>query len=573
MKRSTRSSSRLGALAPLTILLAAAASGACSSQADAGSNSEDLTAAEFFGDDRVGATLKGHLDEIPTSYLDYEKLFKVGRECGRTNSKEIFVIEEKRSRTIDGAAGEQKFNGVLPRAVVTGCNTTGNVKDSFSLMAALISAPGIPDSEGRPDKNDVMSFSPLEVIALDNKTGLLNFYVFEPTAAGKPGQVTRVFRDAQGHVLQRTLKPSGVVSPDAPATRGGAPSQRCFGCHVNGAPLMNELHEPWTNWISPRSKAARGALGGETKSVCDEAIPNAAAPGRSSLANELEQIISQGTQAYVSGNGSAGTGWGPALLKGTLPGGVPQLLKSAFCQTELNYLSSREVVPIEMFFDADATGSAGLVAPDAVSGLVFPFLLPIRSQFDKSAENFLGSAQVLRNATLQALRLIDDENEIFSSSRCDLMTQFAPQLPAAANLRTLDDFKKLDASLTAFLVAKLKAGNFAWASQPDLFNNGACDLTKSPDLVKPETCPPTATRQYARAHFVNELLRDGVRREKSVRAYGAEVSIRFEAKKTAFAADRSDAQRTEAFRKGQAAKLFGCTDGKAVCGPMPDLTP
>lgn len=100
--------------------------------------------------------------------------------------------------------------------------------------------------------------------------------------------------------MQRTLD-NGSVTKAAPATSDKKPSKRCFGCHVNGAPLMNELHEPWSNWVSSRSKASRGALGGETKSIVDQSTPNAAAPGRSGLANELEQIISQGTQRYIVG--------------------------------------------------------------------------------------------------------------------------------------------------------------------------------------------------------------------------------------------------------------------------------
>lgn len=61
--------------------------------------------------------------------------------------------------------------------------------------------PGVPELEHRADKNDVMSFDPLEVMSLDDKTGLMNYYVFEPTQKGKPGKVTRVFRDSQGNVL------------------------------------------------------------------------------------------------------------------------------------------------------------------------------------------------------------------------------------------------------------------------------------------------------------------------------------------------------------------------------------
>ncbi len=86
-------------------------------------------------------------------------------------------------------------------------------------------------------------------------------------------------------------------------------------------------------------------------------------------------------------------------------------------------------------------------------------------------------------------------------------------------------------------------------------------------------CPPTATRQYARAHLFDELLRTSDSTAESIDAYGTEVNTRFEAKKTLFDSSRKTFEALDASRKAEAAKLFKCNKGEPSCGPMPDLKP
>src|SRR5260221_2190854 len=164
----------------MAVLLLAGVAAACSSGPADDTSSDNLAAVAatpgqkgFYGDDRVGAALKDHPELIPTNFGEYEQLFKVGRACARTDSKEVFVVQESQTR---GQTGDEKTAALLPRAVITGCNT-GNVRDfptlrnSYSLMAALISDPRMPHAAD----GDTMVLTPVEAVALDNTTGEYNF--------------------------------------------------------------------------------------------------------------------------------------------------------------------------------------------------------------------------------------------------------------------------------------------------------------------------------------------------------------------------------------------------------------
>jgi hypothetical protein len=146
------------------VLAAAAFAPACSSDPEneeENATEENLAEADgLFGDDRVADVLKKDLTKVPNSFQQAEKLFKIGRSCGRTDSKEIFVVEEAQTR---GASGTSKTTTILPRAVVSGCNTPDvkpppGVSDpqwgSYSLFAALFSDP---DTEAGK-KGDTMVF-------------------------------------------------------------------------------------------------------------------------------------------------------------------------------------------------------------------------------------------------------------------------------------------------------------------------------------------------------------------------------------------------------------------------------
>jgi hypothetical protein len=178
-------------LAAASLALAIVAAG-CGEEPPITEEQDIAETKELFGDDRVADVLKKDLKKVPRSWAEFETLFGVGRACKRTDSKEIYVVEESSTR----ATGHQEqTDTLLPRAVVTGCNT-GEMNppgeplyQSYSLMAALFSSPDVPGAAS----GDPMVFDRVEVMALDRKTGLYNFYVMTPSAyPDKPGILQRI---------------------------------------------------------------------------------------------------------------------------------------------------------------------------------------------------------------------------------------------------------------------------------------------------------------------------------------------------------------------------------------------
>jgi hypothetical protein len=518
-----------------TIVVAATLLGAsllaCATEAGDVGEREGSAAAStsFYGNDRVGAVLAGHPEKIPASYEAYEELFKVGRSCARTDSKEIFVVEESQTRL----AGVRELHEVtatplMPRAVITGCNdgdlsNPADGRKSYTMMAALISDPSQPHA----DEGDTIRTWPLEVMALDETTGLYNFYVFEPVnppADGTsripkdaPGRVTRIYRSVeqrplvgQGefNVFQRRLEAGRGPTQESQPIGGG---NRCFNCHVNGGPLMNELRDPWTNWVSFKNTIAHSQMGGLTAELVAEAVPNATT-GRASLANDLEPIIRAATTEFV--NGSTRTnGWARNTLSGKLPGGVPKMLESVFCQTELNYASASQSIPLEVWLDPDAAGPASIVPPASFGDDNVPFLLPVRSTRDRDVELWLVENGYLSQATATAIRLWDDENDIFSKSRCDLLPEVLRDLPTEPS--------KIGEHIRTFLASKVGS-------------------------LQPSDGQP------ARVAYIEQLLRPGVRREVAQRNYLAELTARFEQLPKADQAVKAK----ERFRKARAREKF-----------------
>ena len=88
-------------------------------------------------------------------------------------------------------------------------------------------------------------------MALDDTTGLFNFYVLEPpTAKGAPGTVSRFVR-TPADVVEHWQKVPGQA-----ATKGPNDTRKCFNCHIHGDPIMNEWSRGRTG--SVRTRRSRG---------------------------------------------------------------------------------------------------------------------------------------------------------------------------------------------------------------------------------------------------------------------------------------------------------------------------
>lgn len=432
-------------LAPVVLLSSLLAiAGGCEGE-ETGDEQNVAETKELFGDDRVADVLKGHLDKVPRNFKEFEKLFKVGRHCARTDSKEIFVVEESSSR----ATGmQQETDQLLPRSIVTGCNTgAGNPEDepsymSYSLMAALFSSP---DVDGAAN-GDPMVFDRVEVMALDRKTGLYNFYVMTPSSdPKKPGILQRVQLRPDGEVYTYTKDPTKKRL----STKKSA-DKLCNNCHVNMGPLMNEMHEPWTNWVSTHKTLPAGAseLSGETLSIVNESVAIDGSHSRLSLANDLEKTMTAAIRVWNEGSSAAPeSGFIQANIDGDQPQGVDGLLESVFCETELQYATTFSTVPLELFVDPGAVAGGGFLPPQSYSSDKFPVLMPVRSDMDKRIETALIKKKVLQLRTVQGIRLVDDKNDVFSSARCGLYPTVLSGLP--------DDVTLIDAHVRKTVREKL----------------------------------------------------------------------------------------------------------------------
>ncbi len=435
------------------------------------SSSEDelveLTEEEknFFGDDRVGAALRDHSERIPANLAEVEVLFGVGRACTRTDSKEMFVVEESRTRLPSGdvvPAGR-----LVPRVVVAGCNTgdltdPASVARSRSMFVALVSDPARAVSSG-----DSLLLEPVEVMAFDATASTYNFYVFGKGAKGKR-EVTRIYESDDGAVFERRLRVG--ARPTAPVTLPGD-EKRCFHCHVHGAPIMNEMRDPWTNWISFKKDLPVSELAGVTQEIVIEATPNALTH-RSSLANDLEPIVRSAIRAHVRGSSKV-NGWASRMV-GTKEG-VGRLLASVFCETELNYASATDAVPLEVYVDPDVS-SGDLVPPASFGNPASPIQFPIRSEFDRAVEGWLIDRGYLSHEIAVALRLFDDENDVFSDARCKLHPN------AVAAIAASTDPADVPSLLREYLLARADEVDFV-QTQPKRHAYLRALLAPNPDEV------------------------------------------------------------------------------------------
>ena len=150
------------------------------------------------------------------------------------------------------------------------------------------------------------------------------------------------------------------------------------------------------------------------------------------------------------------SGW--AERTAARPDGLPKLLSSLFCETELNYATATDALPIESFIDPDLN-NGDLVPPDAYGESSTPVLMPIRSEMDRAAESWLTDKGYVSHEMVLAARLFDDENDIFSDARCGLK---GGAVAAIGGAREVSEVKR---RLRTFLLARAGAAPFA-ASHP-----------------------------------------------------------------------------------------------------------
>jgi hypothetical protein len=304
---------------------------------------------------------------------------------------------------------------------------------------------------------------------------------------------------------------------------------------VNGVPIMNELEDPWVNWVSFHRSVPAVPLSGETLTIVRESAPDLNHEGRASLAGDLERIIEGGIGAAILGTPGSAPGLGAQTVAGSAPGGLAHLLEAVFCQTELNYLSALNTVPTQLFLDPEAVAAAGIVAPESTGPVRFAFQIPVRSRADRMIELSLVRLGFLGARTATAIRLVDDENDVFSELRCGILS--------AIDVATLDATTpaSVDPVIRAAVRSKLDAGA--------LFDGNAQPQRLALMRALLDSRSTAAEISAAR------------------RAYFAEAKARYAAAVTRFTSgDTAAAEARVAARKAKACAMF---DGG---GPLPLLT-
>lgn len=383
--------------------------------------SERLDVSELvvlFGDDRVRDVLGVlPLEAWPGDLAGVEAAFGVGRACGQP-SREIFIVEEAQARP---RGARTALDRPVPRVTMTGCSTS--TFERSSLFVVVSSDPA------RADQEDPIALWPVELMARDRATGEYSFYDLAPDADGVTRLQRTVRRGSEVAVLSRR---AGVPMVEEPAATAS-----CFGCHVQGAPLFNELAIPWTHWISELTPPLTREYGGETRALIAAATGDDAAregePGSTpSGAYDFDQTMRLALEQFARPHvGRALSAPGPRTVR--------DLLQSILCETELNH----EAFPLTLFIDPDAVSGAALRTPAVPVHVRLPILVPTRSEIDRAIERDLVARGLVHRDVALAARVIDDGHDVFSARRCGLLPE--------ADVRAGGSLANLDASLRQVL--------------------------------------------------------------------------------------------------------------------------
>jgi hypothetical protein len=199
---------------------------------------------------------------------------------------------------------------------------------------------------------------------------------------------------------------------------------------------MNEFSGPWLHWVSSEHpEPVTEGLSGETLAIVSEARAPANEHTRTSFAGPLEETLRISLGILAGGARSEDDmavkkgGLVAATLEGALPGGIRALLRSSFCETVLAYgSSSGPYPPVQVYMEPAVFD--GESYPRATEETKAPAItqFPIRSHLDRRIEDTLVDRGFLTRPMALALRLLDDENDVFSTKRCSTLDQV--QLPA-----------------------------------------------------------------------------------------------------------------------------------------------
>ena len=400
------------------------------------------------------------------------------------NKRQLFVVSER----IAHPGRNQVRRAVLS---FTGQHPGGEVLDANVMLSVVFNSEAFPERESKDPRHD-LPFS--EAWGWDNHRGRYNYYKLD----GDP--MTWKFRGS-----------SDGADLKSPPDRAGS----CMACHINGAPIMKELLQPWNHWESVDQQIQY------LNRLSANPWPVTSDPRFQSLqgAQVLEGMVIASVRSFTNRridaalkrNGANGNIMVDESGKHTIVEGR-RLLRHLFETTEYNIISARNMtnrhpmpvqtggrpaadvpIPDSFFLNANLINGGGVpgfkglgltvkgfarsakavVTPDeyvelvrkttvanAPGDAVFAWLVPEPSHIDNETVDQLMTRGVLPAPYAAAVVAIDLEKPILSEERGALF-RFAPDefsfepLENLAQRFDLDRFRNHE--LTTATIAALEA--------------------------------------------------------------------------------------------------------------------
>ena len=309
------------------------------------------------------------------------------------------------------------------------------------------------------------------------------------------------------------------------AFQTGSIGRGCFACHVHGAPIMKELHRPWSNCHSEVATIPPDV-------ITDAAIRTSPLFTQRSRANELEPVligwINKSVTAHVATAAKTGTVSSP-----------PDLLRPLFQTTTINLESSNAIssgssapvdLPYSFFVNNDLLGNvlgidlAGLGARPTVArnlyqaaltkfdfhladdtfsrkgDTYFAFLVPAASVADTRTVGELIVQKVVTWHFAASVAMVDFPNPVFSPLRSRLL-QYVPATAPSVGPELSDAAAKKIVAAAANLPANSAERRFAeyWKLSDDqLKARAAKELKDYFDAVRKRLATQAGFDDYTR---------------------------------------------------------------------------
>ncbi len=351
--------------------------------------------------DPLGKWLFEQVDSDPDApltldYLDVILGLATSQGCPKSSIRTFVIFD-------DLIAGDS-----FPRLVSTVCSDNLSKASRFFISASFEKANRFGAGTGEIDTQA------LELFAWDKAEKRYVFYTIESTGFDDEVEVEiEPERCMQCHTTPADLSAFGTLTNNQT---------------MPALPIMNELVQPWSHWVSEPSFPNHG-FGNIPTEITSKPSYTEIVTDFPGTANQLEKIIRAGQKKVVSARASLRRN--PADLDQTL-----SLLRPLFCDEQINYIAED--------FDSGFYHHSALVDPgipklfrSVKSGWPWTWanqermristnagtpvaMIPVRGEADIAMESRLVSSGVISALDALQIRALDWQNPVLSEFRCNL---------------------------------------------------------------------------------------------------------------------------------------------------------